>query len=80
MNGSPNANVHGPDLGQLNAQLRWLDKHIAITANNNARLVHRRAMYPHTADEIIGGLKRIRASLEWQRDQKAQAQQEQHAA
>lgn len=70
--------ANSPDLGQLNAQLRWLDKHIAITANNNARLVHRRAMYPHTAAEIIGGLTRIRASLAWLRDQKAT--QEQHAA
>lgn len=57
------------EVGDLNAQLRWLDKHIAITSNNNAKLVHRRAMYPHTAEEILGGLQRVRKSLQRYRDQ-----------
>ena len=48
----------------LNAQLKWLDAHIAIQRNTLAGRVARKCMHQHTMDEVLGNLQRVRASLE----------------
>lgn len=54
--------------GSLNAQIRWLEKHIAIERNTCAQRVARKKMHSHTAAEIIDSLEGIRRSLLAARD------------